>query len=636
MSTNLSADPTKSVEENDNPSEDLGIETPEVILNNDGGDGVAQEIADNHDNASSEMNVEVGVRWEIKNTQEETDLSGASDFSSTTEWEMSAPAVEKLHEVTVDRDALRAFQLITAVHDNDFFYEVWAAMKAMKPPWQHQGMKYITPNGTNTFETAKEMQRYLDLDPSLVSKAERCHARKLRDDLLEAVFIKRLQEKQKKGNQKRTLLDSDAVNLDSNKKTKDERFEETEHKSDRPTTIKRANRANENISVTAMERGAEIWLAKPKPIRKIKHSEIEEQKVADLVFPSPKESADSIQTTLSLNQKEKDCLEQIEKDFKDQFSTWIFLLGSHHSLLLYGFGSKRALLESFVLDELKFHGDVMVIQGYKFPTVHKIVEVMKDVVNGNEFGGNALTRGAAMGEYLAQTRQRPLFLVIHNLDGLRSRATHDFLSSLVSNSASSSRRMVRLVASIDHVNTSALLWTVETTEKYSWVRSNYIVSQNLEAYHIWKKTNTYRPYYEEVAASESNAGSSFSRHKLKQNAQKESLASIIQSGKGLRNVLRSLAPRHAEVLQALSILILEQSTVTSGSVSNTHVSYPALKRMCRDERWIKMTDAAFQLVFQELKDHGMLEYEINKEESTMMLSMPHPREVLQEVVDFQP
>jgi hypothetical protein len=139
-----------------------------------------------------------------------------------------------------------------------------------------------------------------------------------------------------------------------------------------------------------------------------------------------------------------------------------------------------------------------------------------------------------------------------------------------------------------------------------------------------------------VAASESNTGSSFSRHKLKQNAQKESLASIIQSGKGLRNVLRSLAPRHAEVLQALSILILEQSTVTSGSVSNTHVSYPALKRMCRDERWIKMTDAAFQLVFQELKDHGMLEYEINKEESTMMLSMPHPREVLQEVVDFQP
>uniref|UniRef100_A0A7S2U9D3 Origin recognition complex subunit 2 n=1 Tax=Attheya septentrionalis TaxID=420275 RepID=A0A7S2U9D3_9STRA len=624
MATNLSADPTKSVEEkNDNPSEDLGIETPEVILNNDGGDVVAQEIAGNHDNASSEMNVEVGVgvRWESKNTHEETDPSGASEFSSTTEWEISASAVEKSHEVTVDRDALRAFQLITAVHDNDFFYEVWAAMKAMKPPWQHQGMKYITPNGTNTFETAKEMQRYLDLDPSLVSKAGRCHARKLRDDLLEAVFLKRLQEKQKKGNQKRTLLDSDAVNLDSNKKTKDQRVEETEHKSDSPTTINRENRTKENISVTAMERGAEIWLAKPKPIRKIKHSEVEEQKVADLVFPSPKESADSIQTTLSLKQKEKDCLEQIEKDFKDQFSTWIFLLGSHHSLLLYGFGSKHALLESFVLDELKFHGDVLVIQGYKFPTIHKIVELMKDLVSGNEFGGNALIRGAAMGEYLAQTRQRPLFLVIHNLDGLRSRATHDFLSSLVSNSASSSRRMVRLVASIDHVNTSALLWTVETTEKYSW---------------IWKKTNTYRPYYKEVAASESNTGSSFSRHKLKQNAQKESLASIIQSGKGLRNVLRSLAPRHAEVLQALSILILEQSTVTSGSVSNTHVSYPALKRMCRDERWIKMTDAAFQLVFQELKDHGMLEYEINKEESTMMLSMPHPREVLQEVVDFQP
>ena len=43
---------------------------------------------------------------------------------------------------------------------------------------------------------------------------------------------------------------------------------------------------------------------------------------------------------------------------------WTFLLSTNHSLILYGFGSKRDLLNDFAKRELSIRGIVLVMIGY--------------------------------------------------------------------------------------------------------------------------------------------------------------------------------------------------------------------------------------------------------------------------------
>ena len=45
-------------------------------------------------------------------------------------------------------------------------------------------------------------------------------------------------------------------------------------------------------------------------------------------------------------------------------SEWTFLLSTNHSLILYGFGSRRDLLNDFAERELSIHGNVLVMDGY--------------------------------------------------------------------------------------------------------------------------------------------------------------------------------------------------------------------------------------------------------------------------------
>ena len=79
-------------------------------------------------------------------------------------------------------------------------------------------------------------------------------------------------------------------------------------------------------------------------------------------------------------------------------------------------------------------------------------------------------------------RENPIYVVIHNIDGLKLRS-HDCQSTLaalvtysqVNNDLSFvhedlfNERILRLVASIDHVDASLHLWDVDLLEQFSWV-----------------------------------------------------------------------------------------------------------------------------------------------------------------------
>ena len=98
---------------------------------------------------------------------------------------------------------------------------------------------------------------------------------------------------------------------------------------------------------------------------KIKHkTKTNDQVVQPLTkinWPNPKENIEAIQL---LNNDHTDSMYILKSRqlLQSSASQWKFLLSTNHCLLLYGFGSKRFLLNEFA-NELKSSGDVLTLDG---------------------------------------------------------------------------------------------------------------------------------------------------------------------------------------------------------------------------------------------------------------------------------
>ena len=220
--------------------------------------------------------------------------------------------------------------------------------------------------------------------------------------------------------------------------------------------------------------------------------------------------------------------ERREKLYEEEsFQAWKFYLATNHSLLLYGVGSKRQLLTKFGKDCLKKDGDSLMIDGFhKDLTVEALLDLIVDFwLDGNEppsyrnkvtnpsglnneprpgivcsdnstVGNVIVSRAIAIGTEVAKLtykeNRRPLYLIIHNIDGvgLRNQAAQQALAGLVLNSTlPNGMRSISLVASVDHVSSpmyGTLLWDSLTRTSYSWIA---------------KEVNTYHPYGREIVES---------------------------------------------------------------------------------------------------------------------------------------
>jgi origin recognition complex subunit 2 len=207
---------------------------------------------------------------------------------------------------------------------------------------------------------------------------------------------------------------------------------------------------------------------------------------------------------------------------------------------------------------------------------------------------------------IKQKEQRqPLFLVLHNVDGpsLCSRDIQEALAGLVAHSIiESGVNAVRLVASIDLVNASALLWDNRTAANFSFV---------------WKEVHTYRPYVEELAVGAV-------QDELKRHRSKKRQVDNMEDAT-LWNVLASLAPRHAEVVKILATLQSENLKA---------VDHAALLRNCKHKMTVT-NDNTLRAYLAELKDHGIVETGKDQSTGREWLRIPHSREKLLEIRDFE-
>lgn len=168
------------------------------------------------------------------------------------------------------------------------------------------------------------------------------------------------------------------------------------NKGDVLTAFTNKRKPNTKRSATMIEDGAEMFFTKVKSVRSkpaadavhktvdgvlsgsegesdilqpdgeaTAHTRSKKNKVAeDLLgrWPNPQECVENVITNPLRHASE---IAKIELKHKTQFKEWAFLLQTNHSLLFYGFGSKRKLLDDFANEELSKGGYVANIQGYR-------------------------------------------------------------------------------------------------------------------------------------------------------------------------------------------------------------------------------------------------------------------------------
>ena len=138
-------------------------------------------------------------------------------------------------------------------------------------------------------------------------------------------------------------------------------FTKAKHKSTRSTPALNTARITEVGTSSSSEdeqESIETTTAAAAPASREKQ---DEEKDLLCRWPNPHECVERIINNPLRHASE---LAKIELKYKAKFKEWAFLLQTNHSLLFYGYGSKRKLLEDFAKEELGKEGYVANIQGY--------------------------------------------------------------------------------------------------------------------------------------------------------------------------------------------------------------------------------------------------------------------------------
>jgi origin recognition complex subunit 2 len=382
-------------------------------------------------------------------------------------------------------------------------------------------------------------------------------------------------------------------------------------------------------------------------------------------YPSIQEYTQNVRTY------RQDELRAVEEEYVPSFEQWRFISSTNRSLLLFGAGSKRSLLNRFADEELDKDGDVMKLDGFnnevtilgvlqllidnwldgKEPPSADVYHVHNVHKNDNDhpqqqqlpfypLRGDVHTvqKAAAIAKSISKVVSRtlrPLYLVVHNIDGtaLRNYTAQESLAALVSQSrsedddagSSGGSNAIRLIASIDHINAPALLWDTLTRHRFQW---------------IWKEVQTQRPYVEEVVQAQSSTVERTRNRKSRSNPM-TSEGDIgmngtdpysVQQRDTIFSVLKSLASRHTQALQQLAWLHLESK--------NDWISYVDLLHQCR-LKCVVTQDTQLRQYLGELMDHHIVIRKNGAKEKSSTSSasssyrIPYPEDVLEMIMDYQ-
>mmetsp|Transcript_1084 Transcript_1084/g.2452 ORF Transcript_1084/g.2452 Transcript_1084/m.2452 type:complete len:440 (-) Transcript_1084:410-1729(-) len=272
---------------------------------------------------------------------------------------------------------------------------------------------------------------------------------------------------------------------------------------------------------------------------------------------------------------------------------WLLMLRAGFSLVFYGLGSKKDLLQDFARSVLMENGALVTVNGY-VPSLsaYQIVAATVFALSGKvakSCGNTAKDMIDYLHREAAQHAARSCFVVVHNIDGpgLRAESEQVLLANLARCPS------VHMLASIDHVN-APLLWSKAMEAKFKW---------------LWIDVTTYAPYIAETLDKPSILAGTFQQAR--------------QRGAGA--VLRSMVPNAREVFGLLVAHQLEDP-------ESEGLDFKLLFRMCR-ERYLLTSEAALKTHITEFTDHQLLAARRSSEGAGEVMYVPMDAAGLQKVAE---
>ncbi|XP_053668094.1 origin recognition complex subunit 2 [Anopheles marshallii] len=281
-------------------------------------------------------------------------------------------------------------------------------------------------------------------------------------------------------------------------------------------------------------------------------------------------------------------------EYEQQFVRWLFLLNEGFSVLLYGVGSKRSLLQTFHL-KLLANRPVLVVNGF-FPAL-TVKDVLDAVANDLlDLQLQTSVHHEAIDEIEYELSLQPdlhVFLLVHNLDGIAMRG--DRMQTTMCRLASIPN--VHLVATIDHIN-APLLWDAYKLSLYNF---------------CWWDVTTMLPYSVETAFENSL---------------------LVQSGGALTlSSMNSVFASLTTNARGIFMVIVKYQLANSGPANPQYagMQFKDLYWACR-EAFLVSSDIALRAQLTEFTDHKLLRIKRSLDGSEY-LNIPIEHGLLKRFVD---
>ncbi|NWQ76831.1 ORC2 protein, partial [Columbina picui] len=293
-------------------------------------------------------------------------------------------------------------------------------------------------------------------------------------------------------------------------------------------------------------------LTSDRTLQKLKKRRLNQQTLHDLLKKAPLAYAAEI--------------EELNQQHESLFSKWMLHLHWGFNIVLYGLGSKRALLEKFRTSVIQ-DSVHLVVNGY-FPsiTVRSILNsITEEVLDHTGTFHSPLDHLEFIVKRFKEDSSLELYVLIHNLDSqmLRGERSQQILAQL------SSLPNIYLIASIDHIN-APLMWDQAKLSLYNW---------------LWYETTTFSPYVEET---------SYENSLLVQQSGSLALSS-------LTHVLRSLTLNARGIFRLLARYQLEHKD----NPSYPGLSFQDFYQQCR-EAFLVNSDLTLRAQLTEFRDHKLI------------------------------
>jgi len=264
-------------------------------------------------------------------------------------------------------------------------------------------------------------------------------------------------------------------------------------------------------------------------------------------------------------------IEKLHDAHCHQFAQWKFEIDNEYNILLFGYGSKRSLIEAFGREELAEKMSVLIVNGY-FPNLSLdsiLLQILEHIAPKISIIGDKLR--------LIQTHlSEPMALLIHSLDSpvLRLPKNQQILSTLAAN------KYITIVASVDHVN-AALLFDSLKASRYNF---------------LWHDATTFVPLRIELSFETSTFLSGGTN-----------ATSSVGGLSGIKNVLNNLTTN----ARALYLLLLQHQLPlhpenNDPAEQEQGITFPVLRQLCAKKILPLANPTTLRGLLGEFFDHGLL------------------------------